>query len=91
MLGKTHLAIGLAASSSVVSAGIVPPAWAVPLVASAALGALLPDIDESNSLIGRKLKVLSYPIKWIFGHRGITHSLVALAAVTASSQTEAGS
>ena len=45
------------------------------------MGALLPDLDHPNSTLGKRFKVLSYPICAIFGHRGITHSLIAVAAV----------
>jgi inner membrane protein len=36
--------------------------------------ALLPDIDDHHSLLGKRLKVISLPITLIFGHRGIFHS-----------------
>jgi len=36
---------------------------------------ILPDIDHPKSKLGRKLKILSYPINFIFGHRGLFHSL----------------
>ncbi|MFW6026060.1 MAG: metal-dependent hydrolase [Candidatus Woesearchaeota archaeon] len=40
------------------------------------VSSLLPDLDEPNSKSGRKVSNISYLIKKIFGHRGITHSLV---------------
>ncbi|MBK1733740.1 hypothetical protein CKO15_00265 [Halorhodospira abdelmalekii] len=43
--------------------------------ALAAFGALLPDIDEPRSWIGRRFLFLSQPLRTFFGHRGITHSL----------------
>ena len=36
---------------------------------------LLPDIDESRSKIGRKNKLISKTIGFIFGHRGIFHTI----------------
>jgi len=36
---------------------------------------ILPDVDYYKSKIGRKTKVLSYAINFIFGHRGIFHSV----------------
>jgi len=39
---------------------------------------ILPDIDHPKSKLGRKLKILSWPIKFIFGHRNLLHSLVFL-------------
>lgn len=45
-------------------------------VATVTFGSLLPDIDTPYSYLGRKLKIISYPIYKIFGHRTITHSLL---------------
>lgn len=44
-------------------------------IATVMLGSLLPDIDTPYSCIGKKVKLISYPIYKIFGHRTITHSL----------------
>lgn len=44
-------------------------------VATVTFGSLLPDIDTPYSFIGRRCKLVSYPIYKIFGHRTITHSL----------------
>ncbi|RKL66409.1 hypothetical protein CR203_16085 [Salipaludibacillus neizhouensis] len=43
------------------------------------LGAVLPDIDETRSWLGRRVPVLSGIIKFLFGHRGLTHSGLVLA------------
>lgn len=45
-----------------------------------ALGTALPDVDHPGSTIGRKVKWLSWPINQLFGHRNITHSLIAIVA-----------
>ena len=37
--------------------------------------ATLPDIDHSKSWIGRKVKLLSWLINFIFGHRKLIHSI----------------
>lgn len=42
----------------------------------ALIGSLLPDIDEPNSSIGKKTRGISDFINLMFGHRGITHSLL---------------
>lgn len=44
------------------------------------LSSLIPDIDHPKSFLGQRLKWLSVPISKIFGHRGITHSLLAITA-----------
>ncbi|WP_373689584.1 metal-dependent hydrolase [Photobacterium pectinilyticum] len=51
------------------------PLLALPLVL---LGALLCDVDHPESTIGRLCLFISWPIRIIFGHRGITHSLLAI-------------
>lgn len=50
-------------------------------VAVAASGSLMPDLDHSRSWFGRRLPFISYPIPAIFGHRGITHSLLCIAGM----------
>lgn len=54
------------------------------------LGSLLPDIDHPEGSLANEeviglpvLKPLAWLIGTIFGHRGVTHSLLALAAVIA--------
>ena len=44
-------------------------------------GTVLPDIDTPHSRIGRTLPFISYPIKLVFGHRGISHSLIVIALI----------
>jgi len=74
MLGKTHLAIGilllflldrfttLVGTNKWLAAVLI-------LIAS-----LLPDIDNSRSILGRKLKLIA----WFFKHRGFFHSIFAM-------------
>jgi len=42
------------------------------------IGASLPDVDYPDSTVGKRVKWLSWPIYVAFGHRGITHSAIAL-------------
>ncbi|QKJ86995.1 metal-dependent hydrolase [Paramixta manurensis] len=42
------------------------------------LTCLLPDIDHPKSVLGQRLKWISQPIARLFGHRGFTHSLLAV-------------
>lgn len=37
--------------------------------------AVFPDIDEKTSKISKKIKLLSYPINFIFKHRGFFHTI----------------
>lgn len=48
------------------------------LIVGTILTCLLPDIDHPKSWLGRTFKFLSIPISRLFGHRGITHSLLAV-------------
>lgn len=48
------------------------------IVPATLLTCLLPDIDHPRSFLGQRLKWLSYPIARVFGHRGFTHSLLAV-------------
>jgi inner membrane protein len=92
MLGKSHLLIGLTAGvvldSFVHLSG--PPltmATAVPLTLivkkgiyyfMVGVGALLPDIDNARSTMGRKLGWVSKEIQHIAGHRTLFHSILGL-------------
>lgn len=42
------------------------------------VGSLLPDIDHPRSWIGRRIPMISIPLSALVGHRGITHSLLAI-------------
>jgi inner membrane protein len=43
-------------------------------------GALLPDIDHPHSWVGRRARLISQPLAAMIGHRGLTHSIVAVMA-----------
>ncbi len=92
MVGRSHLLIGLTAAvvldSTVHLTGpalTLAPSVPLELVIKKAIfylmvafGALLPDIDNAHSLIGRKLGWVSKGIQRIAGHRTIFHSLLGL-------------
>ena len=42
----------------------------------------MPDIDHPQSAFGKRVLPLSIPIAAVFGHRGITHSLLAVAGMS---------
>lgn len=69
MKWQTHLAGGILTG---MLAGANPAGMVV-----AGISALLPDIDTFNSKVGRASPLLSIPIRIIFGHRGVFHSLLA--------------
>jgi inner membrane protein len=77
MMAGSHVAVGVAAW-----------VWAAPhlgfptldpvALALAIGGALLPDIDHPQSWVGRRIRVISHPLAALIGHRGFTHSVLAV-------------
>lgn len=81
MMAFTHVATGLffgAATSAFAKLDVGP---SLLMLSGSIAGSLLPDIDHPKSWLGRRILFLSLPISAIFGHRGITHSFLAVAAV----------
>ena len=71
MRGYTHLSAGLFIGLLFAKAF---PQNTITIIILALLGAALPDIDHSYSLIGKHFKFIGK----LFKHRGIIHSLLAL-------------
>lgn len=92
MEGRSHLLVGLTAAvvlDSLVHLSGEPltVATSVPLslivskciyYGSVGFGALLPDIDNARSTLGRKFGIISKEIQRIAGHRTLFHSLLGL-------------
>jgi inner membrane protein len=78
MLAGSHVALGAAAWIAAAPYLGRPPLDPEAL-ALAVAGGLLSDIDHPKSWVGRRLRPLSDVIAGLFGHRGVTHSLLALA------------
>ena len=82
MLGKTHMAGGIAAGSLFLyTTNSIPAEAHIPFFAACTAGALLPDICSPQSTIGRKLPILSRVFSGTFGHRTFTHSLAMLVLI----------
>jgi len=81
MLGRTHIVNAIAITSIPLAFGIKVNTEYIVFIILVGIGSILPDIDEPNSLIGRKLKFLSYPINIFFGHRTITHNLLLFSII----------
>lgn len=81
MMAVSHVVVGGALWSLAATAAQQPiqPAG----LGLAALGALVPDIDHPQSWLGKRLAVISVPLAGIIGHRGVTHSLIAVLALLA--------
>lgn len=82
MMARSHMVVGAAAWAVTAQIGGLPAAE-IQGLAAAAFGSLLPDIDHPNSWAGRKMRPVSVPLSLIVGHRGVTHSLLAVAAALA--------
>ncbi|HLG63151.1 MAG TPA: metal-dependent hydrolase [Ktedonosporobacter sp.] len=92
MEGRSHLLIGLTAgvvldSMIHLSGDPLTMAKAVPLVLlvkkavyyfAVGFGALLPDIDNARSTLGRRMGVVSKEIQHLAGHRTFFHSMLGL-------------
>lgn len=83
---KTHVAGGLLAGVSSlnliadklnISSDITSYEGMV-FITGAVIGSLFPDIDHRGSYLGRKAKITSTITNALFGHRGITHSPIAM-------------
>ena len=79
MMVGSHVVVAASAWILAQRAGLAAPLGPEG-VAAAALGALLPDIDHPSSWIGRRLWPISKPLSMVIGHRGLTHSLLAVMA-----------
>lgn len=80
MTGSTHAAGGLAVGCAVGAALARWPGDLVTIITCAIfslLGALLPDIDHPDSMIGRRLPGVSHATAAAFGHRGLVHTVWA--------------
>lgn len=86
MVWRTHVLFGL---SSIWLVSWIPALWnpgtAAPMAVCAAVGALLPDLDAGTAKIAqlsvariRPLAPLSIWVGDLFGHRGVTHSVLGL-------------
>ena len=74
MSGRTHAMVPAALIATLFNADPV-------LTLTAAFAGLAPDIDEPWSVIGTRLWFLAWWMKYLFGHRTISHSLLMVVAV----------
>ncbi len=82
MMARSHVAVGLA--SWIVAAPLLHLSALDPVeLGLAVAGALLPDIDHPQSWVGRRSRPVSTLVSRVLGHRGVTHSALAVAALVA--------
>lgn len=79
MMVVSHVLLGGAAWVAAARLQGAAPADAVALGA-AVIGSLLPDLDHPSSWVGRRVWPVSRPLSLLLGHRGLTHSLLAVVA-----------
>ena len=82
MMARSHLLVG-AAAWVLTAPALHLPALDVGELALAMGGALLPDLDHPKSWVGRRTRPVSTVVGAVLGHRGVTHSAVALLALAA--------
>ncbi|MYM92749.1 metal-dependent hydrolase [Duganella vulcania] len=76
MKASSHMLLGTALYAGYVAMTGRP--LSIVEMAVAAVASLLPDIDHPKSTFGRIVPIISVPLSAIVGHRGITHSLLAV-------------
>jgi inner membrane protein len=77
MMARSHVVVGLAAwfaTAPLLHVHVLDPANLCLAVA----GSLLPDIDHPRSWVGRRTRPISTAIAATLGHRGVTHSAIAI-------------
>lgn len=80
MMARSHVIVGVAAwlvAAPLLHLPLLDPAYFGLTVA----GALLPDVDQPKSWIGQRSRPLSTALGAALGHRGLTHSAVAVLAL----------
>jgi len=82
MMATTHIAAGAASAALAAASLSASGPQLVLMLGGGVLGSLLPDIDHPQSSFGRRVLPVSMTLAAIFGHRGITHSLLAVAGVS---------
>ena len=78
MTAPTHIVFSLLSAASAFSLASTPLHKDVPALGCAILGGILPDIDTPRSSVGRVAPFFSESIERRWGHRTVTHSLLAL-------------
>lgn len=79
MLAKNHVPVAAASWALLAPFCGASPVVLLACLPLAALGGLLPDVDHPSSVLGQKLPGVSHLIRLVLGHRGGTHSLLAIA------------
>lgn len=82
MMARSHVVVGVAAWVAAAPPLHLPPADPAYLLLAAA-GSLLPDVDHPSSWVGRRTRPVSTALAAVLGHRGVTHSALAVIGLAA--------
>ena len=74
MSGRTHALVPAALAAVLFHADPL-------LLLTASAGGLIPDLDEPQSVIGQRFWILAWWMKYVCGHRTVSHSLVMVVAL----------
>jgi len=83
VIGKTHLAAGIAVGAAVCLKADLALAPGLICLAGAGLGSLIPDIDQRNSTISKAAKPVGAVVNTVIGHRTLLHDPVLYIALGA--------
>jgi inner membrane protein len=83
MMGKSHLIIGFASGALLAALLGVDPLHIGAAAGAAGVGAMLPDIDHRHAPIRQQLGFIGDILLFWLPHRGLTHSLLCWAFLSA--------
>ncbi|MBF7020520.1 metal-dependent hydrolase [Staphylococcus sp. 18_1_E_LY] len=81
MTGKTHASCGIFVGALAIEYYKTDLFTSVTIVVLAVIASLLPDICHTQSKIGRKIRIISFFIRLLFGHRTFTHSILFIVII----------
>ncbi|GAA6825801.1 metal-dependent hydrolase [Helicobacter pylori] len=81
MTGKTHASCGILVGALAIEYYKTDLFTSVTIVVLAVIASLLPDICHTQSKIGRKIRIISFFIRLLFGHRTFTHSILFIVII----------
>lgn len=88
MMGRNHAAMGVIAGAGVSVLTHQAPASAAILTGITGVAALLPDFDHPDAKLPRYFgwpgRTIAWAVGSLFGHRGITHSVLGVALLSAA-------
>lgn len=81
MTGKTHASCGLLIGVCLANHYEQDIFTSTTIVTLAVIASIFPDICHTQSKVGRKIPIVSFFVRLIFGHRTFTHSLLFIGLI----------